>query len=516
MCKKILLIFFFVFWALSALADMIVDTAWVRRYSGPNYSDDWVNAIAVDDSNNVYVTGDSYVGSNSSDYVTIKYYPNGDTAWLRRYNGLGCDYDNAVAIAVDDSEYVYVTGTSVQNGVYPYNYDYVTIKYLPNGDTVWIRKYNGRGNSEDRASAIAIDGINNVYVTGFSYDSAMSYDYVTIKYYPNGDTAWVRRYNGPIEFWDKAHAIAIDGCGNAYVTGGSYGSGTSNDYATIKYDPNGNTVWVRRYNGSGNNWDEALVIAIDDFNNVFVTGSSVGSTTSYDYTTIEYDSSGNQLWVSRYNGHGNSTDEALAMAIDGSGNVYVTGITWSDSSYFDYATIKYHPNGDTAWVRIYSGPVNESDVATAIAVDSYKNVYVTGYTVGNGTSCDYTTIKYYPNGDSSWVRRYNGPANSYDFAYTMALSRLNHIYIAGGSQGISTGTYDFATINYVQYLRGDVTGDWLIDLNDVVYLIGYLYVNGETPDLQDSGNVNCDELINLEDVVYLINYVLKGGPEPSC
>ena len=84
-----------------------------------------------------------------------------------------------------------------------------------------MRTYNGPGNDWDCAYAIAVDGSNNVYVTGVSQVSGTDYDYATIKYYSNGDTAWVRRYNGPGNSDDSPSAIGTDDSGNVYVTGWS-------------------------------------------------------------------------------------------------------------------------------------------------------------------------------------------------------------------------------------------------------------------------------------------------------
>jgi len=368
------------------------DTAWVRTYSGPGDHTDQAFALAIDASYNVYVTGSSYSIGSDDDYVTIKYTPNGDTAWLRRYNGPGDTYDAAYAIAVSDSGYIYVTGSSRGSGTWG---DYATIKYYPNGDTVWVRRYNGPGNVNDYGSAISLDGLSNVYVTGKSYDTTGQDDYVTIKYAPNGDTLWLRRYKGPGDSWDTALAMAVDSIGNAYVTGRSIGSGTSTDYATIRYYPNGDTAWVRRYNGPANGSDYADAIALDDFSFVYVTGYSDSTETYQDYATIKYDSSGNQVWVRRYDYGVSGTDQAHDMAIDGSSSVYVTGVSGSGGAAgLDYATIKYYSNGDTAWVMRYNGPGNGSDYAQAVAVDDSGNVYVTGYSTGSGTGDDFCTIKY--------------------------------------------------------------------------------------------------------------------------
>jgi hypothetical protein len=444
MKTKLFAFLIFFLWTLPSFAQY-VDTAWVRRYNGPENGSDKANALAIDDSGNIYVTGQSYGGvASDDDYVTIKYYPNGDTAWVRRYNGPENLGEWAYAIAVDDSENVYVTGRSWADN------DYLTIKYYPNGDTAWVRKYNGPGNSIDYSLDIAVDSSRNVYVIGRSYGSGTAKDYATIKYYPNGDTAWVRRYNGPGNSHDDGIAIAVYDSGNVYVTGYSFGSGTGYDYATIKYYANGDTAWVRRYNGPGDSTDWAYAIAVGDSGNVYVTGRSYGSGTDEDYATIKYYPNGDTAWVRRYNRPGNGDDYAEAITTDSSGNVYVTGGSGWAALGYDYATIKYHPNGDTAWVRIYNGPADLFDVAHSMAVDGLGNVYVTGESYDSETERDYVTIKYYPNGDIAWLRRYNGPGNSVDVAYTVTVDNPGNVYVTGYSGG--SGTYeDYAIIKYFQY-----------------------------------------------------------------
>jgi hypothetical protein len=134
------------------------------------------------------------------------------------------------------------------------------------------------------------------------------------------------------------------------VTGGSSSNrlySHSYDYATVAYGPSGNQLWVARYNGPSSpvstSVDIATSIAVDNEGNVYVTGKSYGWWTSYDYATVAYDSSGNQLWAARYNSPANSSDGATAIAIDRAGNVYVTGGSYRYRNYtsLDYVTIKY-------------------------------------------------------------------------------------------------------------------------------------------------------------------------------
>jgi len=434
----------------SLFADVVIEE-WVARYNGPGNFYDYGQAIAVDNSGNVYVTGYSYGIGTRQDYATVKYAPDGTQLWVARYNGPGNSYDYVQAIAVDSSGNVYVTGRSMGSATV-HDYDYATVKYDTNGNELWVARYNGPANSYDIAEAIAVDGSGDVYVTGRSVGSGTSYyDYATVKYAPDGTQLWVARYNGPGNSSDYAYAIAMDSSCNVYVTGQSWGSGTRYDYATVKYDTNGKECWVKRYDGPGNWYDYAYAIAVDNSGNVYVTGYSYGSGTSYDYATVKYAPDGTQLWVARYNGPGNSYDYVHAIAMDSLGNVYVTGYSYGSGTSYDYATVKYAPDGTQLWVARYNGPGNSHEYVHAIAMDSLGNVYVTGYSPGSGTSYDYATVKYAPDGTQLWVARYNGPGNSYDYGQAIAVDSSGNVYVTGWSIGIST-YFDYATVKYSQVL----------------------------------------------------------------
>ena len=156
--------------------------------------------------------------------------------------------------------------------------------------------------------------------------------------------AWVQHYtSGLISSDDYGNNITIDASGNLYVTGVSYADETAYDYITIKYNSTGEVQWTARYNGPTNSDDYVNSIAVDASGNVYVTGCSYGSGTDYDFATIKYNSSGEEQWVARYDGPGHSSDFAYSIAVDANGNVYVTGCSGhSNSSAF--TTIKYGQN----------------------------------------------------------------------------------------------------------------------------------------------------------------------------
>jgi len=108
------------------------------------------------------------------------------------------------------------------------------------------------------------------------------------------------------------------------VTGYSYGFGTNGEYETIKYNSIGDSVWVRRLHGIGNSYGFVSALALDDSGNVYVTGSCTGNGAVYDYTRIKYNSLGDSFWIKRFNGTGNSYDDPSSVLLDNSGKEYVT------------------------------------------------------------------------------------------------------------------------------------------------------------------------------------------------
>jgi hypothetical protein len=445
--------------AVPLIANAALATGWVAEYDGSAGDYDRVHAIAVDAEGNIYVTGGSHGSELTRDYATVKYGPDGEELWVKTYNGPASRYDRAYAIAVDGEGNVYVTGESTGSGT---GGDYATVKYDPDGKELWVKRYNGWGNSSDAARAMAVDGEGNVYVTGSSSGGETYYDYATVKYDSNGNQLWVKGYNGPGSGNDIAIAIAVDGFGNVYLTGRSKGSGTWDDYATVKYDTGGNELWVKRYNGPANSNDMVSAIAVDTSENVYVTGESYLSETVSIYATVKYDTNGNQCWMKRYNGPASRHNYASAIAVDAEGNVYVTGRS-GDWTVYDYATVKYDTDGNELWVKRYNGPANGNDIASAIAVDTSKNVYVTGSSSGGETYYDYATVKYDSNGSQLWVKRYNGSANGDDEASAIAVDTLGNVYVAGGSE-VSNTDWDYVTVKYGEpeevEVKMDLPADW--------------------------------------------------------
>jgi hypothetical protein len=441
---------------------------WVAYYNGTGQGQDIAMAIAVDGQGNVYVTGFSWGKGGNHDYATVKYSPSGQQLWEARYNGPGNGHDLAKAVAVDAEGNVYVTGMSW--GGPSTLYDYATVKYNSSGEEQWVGRYNGPGNGHDVATALVLDGQGHVVVTGQSIGAEPGWDYATIWYdvVTREGGPLVRRYNGPANGNDIPTALAVDREGCIYVTGQSENSLANYDYVTIKYNSGGDEMWAARRDCSFDDYmtnDIATGVAVDGQGNVFVTGISEVSGCVHHCNTFKYDSQGHELWGASEGG--NWTLELFDVSIDGSvaswlkgpmvgvygeNNVYVVGGNEFPQTGVDYVIRKYLPFIEEGWIRSYHAASGlKRDFPTAMSMDGQGNVYITGTTTNfTGTAYDFLSVKYSPNGQLLWVTRYSYDSGSHDYPFALAVDGRGNVYITGFSNSCDRGT-DYTTIKYRQF-----------------------------------------------------------------
>ena len=327
----------------------------------------------------------------------------------------------------------------------------------PAGAALWAKRYNGPGNRDDRtySSAASPDG-SRLFVAGTSVGSGSNDDYATVAYdAASGARLWASRYSGPGDWYDWVSAVAVSPDGSrVFVTGGSVGSGSDFDYATVAYDAaNGARLWLRRYNGPGNDSDRAMALTVSpDGSRLLVTGSSVGASGDYDFATIAYDAgSGAQLWLRRYDDPHNRDDLASALGLSPDGSrLFVTG---QDALFgdYDYATVAYDAaSGARLWVSSYDGPDHSGDWADALEVSpDGSRLFVTGQSAGVGGDDDYATVAYdAASGARLWASRYDGPDGTEDWPHALGASPDgSRLFVTGESRASASGD-DYATVAY--------------------------------------------------------------------
>jgi hypothetical protein len=386
---------------------------------------------------------------------------------------LGGSYgDSAFALAIDRSGNVYVAGVA-RSSDFPTTPGAYDIGY--NGDEAFISKFDSNltnllastflgGSYFDEANVLAIDRSGNVYVAGITLSDN----------FPTTPGAYGRRYNGNVDVfvskfdanltnllastylggskYDEVglHAIAIDSSGNVYVAGytgsddfpttpGAYDigyNGGDHDVFVSKFDSNLTKLLASTFLGGIRN-ESAKALAIDRSGNVYV-GGGTGSD-DFPTTPGAYDRRYNDVFVSKFDSNltkllastflgGSFSDEAKAIAIDSSGNVYVAGRTASydfpttpgaydrrHNGGFDDAFIsKFDANLTNLLASTYLGG-SKDDRAYALAIDRSGNVYVVGETAsddfpttpgaydrncGTDGKCNYDGLSPFPDPDA--------------------------------------------------------------------------------------------------------------------
>lgn len=323
------------------------------------------------------------------------------------------------------------------------------------------------GTYDDHGTAVSTDKDGNSYVTGYFTSSSITFgattltnantgyaDFFIVKYDPLGNIVWAKGASGPGE--KKGHSVCTDSSGNVLVAGVFYGptvtfgsitlTGTSDDAFVVKYSPSGNVIWVKSIEGGS--WDIGYSVSVDAYDNVFMAGwfyspsivfDGVTYTNNggYDFFLAKYSPAGNELWI-RTTG-GNANDVVQSINTDTEGNTLVTGFFFSPTISFggttltnsgplgtgDIFVVKYNTAGFVVWAKKFGGTYD--DFGQDVSMDSYKNVFISGYhystsiSFGSSTltnagvvgSADVFIAKLDSAGNASWAKSFGGTAHDY-------------------------------------------------------------------------------------------------------
>jgi hypothetical protein len=218
---------------------------------------------------------------------------------------------------------------------------------------------------------------------------------------------WVAAYNGPGSYWDSVNdAMVRDG--SLYVVGfATFNEIQTRGYVTIKYAPDGSEAWSRIYEGipGPNQSNEASAVALDASANVYVTGYSMHSTSTdsvfVDAATLKYSPAGDLLWERRFASPGGNV-QPTAMTVDPAGFLYLAGATWINGG-FDVFLLKYDLDGNLLWSKTHGQPGVRWDSAFSMALDPAGNIILGGYTqLGLLTDVDVYVLSFAPNGSFRW------------------------------------------------------------------------------------------------------------------
>jgi hypothetical protein len=432
MLRRMLLVLVLVAVAVPAFGQ-IVDTAWVRTWANAYYCN-----IAACSSGNIVACGTFFSGENAY-YCARSYYANGDTVWSMLLSK-SSDYSYPY-YTIDSHDNLYLIDSR--------SMDCIAAKILPSGDTAWYRIYHNSSNPSyvARGHSIAADDTGNVYIVGEEERVVNKYQIFIRKYYSNGDMAWTRIYwDGNAITESKALYMAIDHQGNVIISG-IYDDGLglfSDNILVLKYSPAGTLLWHRIITNSGN--DQPSKITIDDLDNIYITGN-LADGNGGNLITAKYSPTGNLIWSFVYSGPGALGDNPIGIVVDSSYSAYVTGSA-SLTNGISIITIKYTPDGDTAWSRSYSAPQGYGSSGRGIAMDMSGYIYVSGNYIH-----DLVTIKYDSDGNMLWAMHFGDGQNLE--CWGMEIDHNENVYLAGRRTTANHGSF---LIKYLQIIPGAISG----------------------------------------------------------
>ena len=316
---------------------------WTRQLGSS--SNDTGRGVTVDSSNNIYVTGitegglDGYTNLGEEDIFLVKYSSSGDKEWTRQLGTYTSDI--AHGIAVDSSNNIYVTGETrggLDNNTNIGDKDIFLVKYDSSGTRQWTQQLGT--SSEDAGYGITVVS-NNVYVTGVTYgglDSnsnagSNSADIFLVKYSSAGAKDWTKQLGTSSE--DVGYAVAGDdnSTANIYVTGYTKGNlGTPNNAGN-------SDIFLAKYYDNSTHQSTILLgsssaevgrsVAVNSSNNVYLTGDNGTNTGDYDAFLLKYTSAGSTEWFTKMD-NSSSAEHGYGVVTVSNSFIYAVGNTGGD------------------------------------------------------------------------------------------------------------------------------------------------------------------------------------------
>lgn len=468
---------------------------WNAYHAGKN---DQNPSMTIDGSDNIYIAGSIRIGSTDDDFLILKYDNAANLVWEETYDGGENRYDAAAAVTTDGSGNVFVGGyQSFVDSSFTYIYQIVLVSLDSSGTFLWSAVPNNLG-TYSYASDILLDQSGNAVLAGMD---AYPRDIDLSSFNSNGNQIFHSSFDGNWGSFDRANDFVVSSTGDVII-GGTGSTQNSSDFLTIKYDANGNFKWKARYNGASNLIDIIWAVDVDNNGNVYVTGSSEVTANIRDIVTIKYDPNGNLIWEKIFDGSLQLNDIPVDIKVNDQGDVYVCGYSDVNTSYSrKVILLKYSSSGSPLWERSFKGSYPDgNDQPIKMELDSQGDIYVAARLIedNNGDiNTDYALAKFSQNGDSLWINKYNGTGNDHDYLNDLHIGSQGNIYITGHSKN-QAGDYEIVTIKYnpsgveqwvAEYdssyggLYGNQGGKLITDGNGNLFVGGIAFVSSYDTDI---------------------------------